>query len=1503
MDCDVVDSTWGPWAGPNCRGGLDFTLTFEEAILTILPTGLMILGAVAQIVFLIGRPRVVANGFLMWVKQGLTIVLGLLKLAVIMLWAIPGTGGAPRTNLTLPAAAVNFVGVFPLSALSYFEHTLSVAPSFLIELYLLLTILFDVARLRTLGLMPEGSHRSLAAAEGVALAVKIALMLVEAARKDRLIAPEVKRKHTLEQLSGFYGRSMFFWLGATLWNGFTRYLVATDLSGPRDEESAELLRERFRATWAFNMSKTHPTANPPAKSALFTTLLTSMPTKFLGPVIPRLVIVALTLTQPMLLERLITFVQGGAVHPGEQSVIYSERSDVGYALIGAFAILYILMALFNAWYAHACNKLALEMRSVLIDSCYRQLLKMRLAALDAGKAATLINVDMQHIMEGSKILHDIWASLITVAVAVYLLFLKIQMAAPLGPRQVAWLAATEARVKSTMFMITGFKEVKMLGLSPAYTQNLQELRSTEVLLGRTAANKVAAASTELSILVAFGGFAIISNIQGIPLTFQTLFASLALLRISLDPLFLLIQGTPALVSMFKCLGRVQDLLYDDRLVDSEQLDHNGPHGGLGFSHPPNPYGHSSVSSTAELMKNAHQMMDPYQENFQQQEPGQEPGVPLLEVQEHHLQPHVSQHLHGHGHYRYNSGVDMTELVEILDASFCWKSKEDVPAMSVPALTIAPASFTAVIGPVGSGKSTLLKGILGEIEHISGSRQMRRGLRVAFCDQEPWLMDQSVRENIIGSRAFEPEWYARVIDACAMAPDIEGFAEGDEKNVGSGGSALSGGQKSRVALARAVYCRPELLLMDDIFSGLDRKSSTHIFTSVFAEDGLLSKLGCAAVLVTHSTQFLPRFNTILLINNATITHRGTYEELLASGALDESVLPHASSGSGSPTTAKPAASAGDSVEVTSDGKIVLKNAPLDTEETQASRAPSEWAVYGYFLKSCGVMGITLFFVLAGVLAGERSFETVWLKMWAEDPNPSLSYYIGVFTGLIVGGVSLLGGICVASITYVVSVGSHTIANRFIQDIMLVDDELPMALVNTTTSFFGVVAETIIVMISSKYVSASIPILILVLFVIQKFYLRTSKQLRLIDIEAKAPLSAFLLETLQGIVSIRAFDRTGEFSAKNTELLNFSQKAHYTLVSVQVWLKMILDFVVTLLAIMVTTLAVTLRSDQSLGWLGLALVNLISLSTSFKYLITFWANLETSIGAVARIRRFNLDVEPEEMFQLPPPHPAWPTEGGIEIERLTASYSPNTPPAINNINLKIEPGMKVAVCGRSGSGKSSLIATLLRCLELNSGTITIDGLDVSRLSRDAVRKRIMTLPQKSLFIHDSIRANMLMWDDSAAHASRTEAETDRLIETFLRKKKKKSKSDDGTEGKDKDDGPVTLSSPLNPEERLSIGQQQLFCLARGLFQRGDSQIVLMDEFTSSMDHETEALVRDIVERDLKGKTVIEVLHRLEHILDFDLVVVLEKGKIVEVGHPEELLQDEEGLLRDLYQSMRG
>lgn len=202
--------------------------------------------------------------------------------------------------------------------------------------------------------------------------------------------------------------------------------------------------------------------------------------------------------------------------------------------------------------------------------------------------------------------------------------------------------------------------------------------------------------------------------------------------------------------------------------------------------------------------------------------------------------------------------------------------------------------------------------------------------------------------------------------------------------------------------------------------------------------------------------------------------------------------------------------------------------------------------------------------------------------------------------------------------------------------------------------------------------------------------------------------------------------------------------------------------------------------------------------------------------------------------------------------------------------------------------------------------------------------MTLPQKALFINASIRKNMTLWDDEDDSLPfRTPEETDALIEAalrrvglwdalFARKNPKKEEtssvsdvSDTDSDAKDKekkDQQPevVTLDSDLDPEERLSVGQQQLFCLARALFQRGESRIVLMDEFTSSMDHETEMLVRQIVKEDLQEKTVVEVIHRLQHILDFDLVVVVDKGRIVESGHPAALLGKEGGLLRELYQA---
>ncbi|CAI4212352.1 unnamed protein product [Parascedosporium putredinis] len=1421
----------GPWAGP-CRGGLDFTLLFEESIFSILPSALLFLAAPIQLIWVRGKTKTTRGGPLLPSKLALIIIMGLLKLSLVLLWALQSP--QEKTRTTLPASVLNFLVIGPLFVFSCTEHVFRIRPSVVIQIFLLLTTIFDVARIRTLWLMPGAM--AFAATECGALAVKIGLVIAEAWPKHKLVVDDLQL-YSGEQLSGFYSKTLFLWLMKTLWNGTIPPIPdPADLAGPQNEETAERRRTTFRTHWARRPDKQ-------GKTALFATLVKAMPGHFLLPFVPRVIIVGVTLTQPMLLRRMLEFVQED---PETKDI------NVGYTLIGAFALVYGLAAVFNGWFHHACNKLALELRSQLVDATYNHLLRLRLSALDTGKATTLINVDMQHIMDGSLILHDIWASVLTLAIATYMLYKQIQLAfiapllctlvltivggafgGPLGNRQVAWLASTESRVKSTMNMISSFKEVKMLGLAPAYFKSLKKLRFDEVQLGRKFRRVVSvlitlsAASTQVSILVAYGGFAIISKLHGVPLTTETLFASLALLRISLDPLFLLIQGTPHLVSLFKCLGRIQDLLNDERRLTESYQD---PAVGSGI------YSMSSKTLTASSADSSPDPNNPY---------------PLY-------LNHVS-HL-GFGDFR-------------------------PPRTSV-----------------GSGKSTLLKSLLGELEQVSGVRVIQPNLKIAYCDQEPWLLDQTVQKNITGDLEYDPEWYSTVVEACALQQDIAQFGRGSETRVGSGGSAMSGGQRAE---------------LPSPVPGLDRKSTQHIFSSLFSHSGLLNTIHCAVVLTTHSTQLLPRFETIVVLDNGKVTHQDGYYELLAEGVLNEDALSSAQEAAGDgPVEGRLAAD------------IESKPYLAEDEDAMKNQAPSDSSVYKYFFKACGSAGMALFFVLAAVLAAERSFENVWLKMWAESTEDSLTYYICVFTGLIMGGLVLLYGICFfffdvllvssslklyfgqletliqSPISYVVTVGSTTIANRFIQDIMLVDDELPMALVNVTTAFFGAFAESIIIFISSKYVSVSVPLLLLVLWVIQRFYLRTSKQLRLMDIEAKAPLSAFMLETIKGIASIRAFGRSTEFTRRNRGHLEDSQKALFMLLSVQVWLKMVLDFVVCFLAILVTTLAVVFQSSQSPGFLGLALVNLISLSSSFKYLITFWANLESSIGAVGRIKRFNEEAKPEEPMQLPEPYP-----------------SPKLPLALENVNLSIDPGSKVAICGRSGSGKSSLLGTLLRCLDLTSGSIVIDGQDITRIDRDALRGRIMTLPQKSLFIDDSIRQNMLLWEEDP---SLTSDEVDRRIEAALRrvglwdvlferkpisassseapmssrtslkssssatacptedgKSKDEKKSDKSEEKEKKIEEVVSLDSSLDAEERLSIGQQQLFCLARALFQRSESHI-------------------EIIKRDLKGKTVIEVIHRLEHIMEFDTVVVVDRGRVVEIGNPGELLQMSDGYLRELYQT---
>lgn len=369
---------------------------------------------------------------------------------------------------------------------------------------------------------------------------------------------------------------------------------------------------------------------------------------------------------------------------------------------------------------------------------------------------------------------------------------------------------------------------------------------------------------------------------------------------------------------------------------------------------------------------------------------------------------------------------------------------------------------------------------------------------------------------------------------------------------------------------------------------------------------------------------------------------------------------------------------------------------------------------------------------------------------------------------------------------------------------------MALVNFAGNIFTVLAEAIVIALASPYIALAYPGLLLMFYFVQRYYLRTSRQLRFMEIEYKAPLYTQFLESLSGLVTIRAFGWQENNHALNAELLDESQRPFYLLFVVQRWLTIVMDFIGLMLVLIVVGIAVKTRTSISAGFAGASLLNLISFTEEVKWTVMTWTMLETSIGAVSRVKSFTTENASEDLpSETNTPPMDWPSNGLIVLDNLSAGYRPGKD-TLHTLSLTIRPGEKIGIVGRSGSGKSSLILALFRMLELTGGSITIDNVDISTLPRHEVRSRLNAIPQDPYFLHGSIRTNLDPW----------ETQTDEKLEAALRS----VQLWDLVVSK----GGLDVSMDI---DFLSHGQRQLFCLARAILRPG--KIVVLDEATSRYD----------------------------------------------------------------------
>ncbi|KAL4785998.1 putative ABC multidrug transporter [Aspergillus varians] len=1415
----------------------DFNLQFEHLFFSVIPSALFIPTSLWRTLSQARKPTVVkARGF-QFVKLGAIIIYAGLTLALLVFTAI---GPVHTTSMLIASSVLNLVSALCMLTLSVVDHSRSPRPSALLNSYLLLTVLFDVAQTRTLFLSandkPELAYSSIFCA---AIALKTGVLLLEA------------RQKTKWETSGIFSLGVFFWLNKAFLVGYRKVLRLEDLYPLDSSFNAEALHQDFMKKMDYSKLKGD-------RFGLLKVLTRTLKGPLLLPIAPRLALIAFTFCQPLFIQRLLVYLSQPEPDP-----------NFGYGLIGASILIYSGIAVSTALYWYFHHRLRTMARSILVAETFVAATRARLGSSDDSAALTLMGTDIERIKVGLRCVHETWASMIQAGLAAYMLYQQIGIAfvAPIGAilvcftglgvlvnftgdSQQSWMSGVQKRVGLTATVISSMKSIRISALSAPVSDYVQQLR----------VNELAAGARFRKILIVAAIFAFLPQRIAPPLTFavtrhtldaSTMFTSLAFLTLLTTPLSQIFQAVPEIVSGLACLGRIQAFLEGERYEDIRQVlpDQRLSTGSVSRSAPP------------------------------------------------------------------------SDCIVIRDASFGWKTDKSV--LQNVNTRIPAASLTMVVGPVGSGKTTFCKALLGEIPFSQGTVNIRnRFAHVGFCEQTAFLWNGTIRDNIVGFSPFDHERYADVIEATALEFDLTTLPQGDGTNIGSDGVALSGGQKQRVSLARALYLHSDLLVLDDVFSGLDADTEEQVSRQVFGAEGLLRRRGSTVVICTHSIRHLPAADYIIALEDGGVAEQGSFDTLSARpgyvqrlGLKDgsESSAPKAVHGSKSKFESMPAKSSTSSPSSSSSVGPEPKAA--------AARQIGDWTVYKHYVQSMGwfVAGCSLFF---GALWGFfTNYPTIWLTYWSDavgsdHPSHSNAYYAGLFAllqvcaiiSLLLLGITLfivsitkvgsnlhrqaLNTLIRAPLSFFTKTDTGIVTNLFSQDLNLIDTELPEATLNTLFCVFQCIGQAAVMLTSSAYLGVSYPVLGGLLYIVQKFYLRTSRQLRLLDLEAKSPLYTHFLDTLRGIATLRSFGFLTDDIHKNARLVDSSQRAAYLLTMIQEWLNLVLNLVVMVIAAAVTTLAVCMHSNSAFA--GASLYSLMSFGDSLSGIVISYTRLETSIGAIARLKAFSETVAPEDLEEEDiVPDEEWPAQGMVELKGVSARYDTNndnpdsqSPLALNNITLTIHPGEKVAICGRTGSGKSSLLALLLKLLDplptaVTEGepSIVIDNNPLHRVDRPTLRQRLIALPQDPVFLPDgsTFRANL-----NPSHIANT-AECQSVLESiglwpFVQER-------------------GGLDAPISAGT-LSAGQRQLFSLGRALLRRtirgrspshgggSGGGILLLDEVSSSVDQETERVMQRIIRSEFSDYTVISVSHRLDMVMDFDRVVVMDQGCVVEVGNPEEL-----------------
>ncbi|WVQ79432.1 hypothetical protein IAT38_001530 [Cryptococcus sp. DSM 104549] len=1203
-----------------------------------------------------------------------------------------------------------------------------------------------------------------------------------------------------------------------------------------------------------------------------------------------------------------------------------------------------------------------------------------------GKINNLVSVDAFSISEICAYIFYLWSGPLSVIINCVLLYNTLGLASFAGIAvliavmplqgligklftvcQTRFMAATDARLESVAEVIAYIKLIKFNAWGGKFLERMGATRRKELSalarrMGVTLLFQLFVWGTP--VLVTGVAFAVHSLVLGKPLTADRAFASLILFNMIKDPLALFQHSLTMLLQARTSCGRIQEYLDEP---DSRKY---------------------SVMSVPEK------------------------GDPEVGFK----------------------GVILTYVVpEDIEGD----EEADPFALGELNIEFPAGKLSLVCGPVGSGKTTLLQGLLGEATLFQGKVFMpthpdrnscpinpTTGLTntVAYCAQTPWLVGASIRDNITFGAPWDRARYERVVDACALHRDFEIFDAGDETEVGQNGTTCSGGQKARIALARAVYSPARTIILDDVLSAVDAQTARHLYRHVL--QGPLTR-GRTVILVTHQVALVgPAAEMVIMLDEGEIVGQGSPAELVSQGLLDlldESEDGEAGEVEGSaagtistsgttlvpddvPTLQVQLDSPTDSVKVSVHSPVDSTSATDDKPALPAAIAENKQlaklvedesqdqgmvkpATYILYFRAMG--GWAFWLIALGAFVGSQALQVgsnAWIKEWAnaddrataaagnapdsiidaffaemEKPHSTLFYLliywaisavyllaVAARVGITFGGAlhasrvlydRLLRRILGARMRFFDSTPSGRILNRLSKDMSVIDQSTGEILMYFTNCCLSAATVLVVVSISTPAFIVALVGIIFLYWVIGSVYVTTNREIKRIESVTKSPILISFSEVLTGTSTIRAYGDSPRFLRKIFHELDQNTRCYWYMWQINHVLHIFSNIVGALVTVFASVFALRNRKMDA-GAVGLSISYALTFTDFVLWVVRMYASCEMSMNSVERVGEYlDLPVEEEEDAKGMEPPAHWPSrDGSVVVENLTCRYAPHLDPVLRNVSFTVGPREKIGICGRTGCGKSTLALSFFRFLFQESGTIFIDGQDISKMSLSTLRSRLTILPQEAQLFSGTIRDNLdpfdqhddsEIWDalsqcglisrsrtPSRAASRRQSRASLRAANvaagktvtkmpsarSLLKKASKRLEVVQYSEDEDEEEEERIVIRSLDESvaaggKNFSQGQRQLLALARGMLKLKSSSFLIMDESTANLDQETDTTIQNVLRTGLGDTQMLVIAHRLMTVCGLDKILVLDQGRVVEFGTPWELMQKEEGMFRDL------